>query len=247
MTWKHPLQCDSRSKWLLVKSSALIAAARQAPVQHVTVIPLCRKLEISSQGMQLLYLFANTATVHWRAQWKIISKRKASLFSILNATLHERLNYLGGQNDLRHLTWVAPVVSRLQMRALIWANPSPQNRTTEAVLTSIAGTESQTGKVINRWRRAGPVSLPASFFLSGCSPHHATSHHSRRGSRSGQLAQVAVTLGLCATSRSGLALLTRFASPSEHRLAHKVDEWSETQRERRHSQTTFYLQLWTWS
>lgn len=37
MTWKHPLQCDSGSKWLLVKSSALIAAAHLAPVHHVTV------------------------------------------------------------------------------------------------------------------------------------------------------------------------------------------------------------------
>lgn len=129
------------------------------------VIPLCRKLEINYQWTQLLYLFANTVTVQSR---RMKNYTKAEGFSVLNfkcnLTWKVKQNYLGGQNDFRHLTWVSPVVSRIQMRALIWANPSPQKRKTEAVSTSIAGTESQTAKVINRWRRAWPVSLPESFF-----------------------------------------------------------------------------------
>lgn len=129
------------------------------------VILWCRKLEKSYQRMQLLYLFANTVTVQSR---RMTNYPKVEGFSVLNfkcnLTWKVKQNYLGGQNDFRHLTWVAPVVSGIQMRALIWANPSPQKRTTEAVLTSIAGTESQTAKVINSWRRAWPVSLPESFF-----------------------------------------------------------------------------------
>lgn len=78
-----------------------------------------------------------------------------------NLTWKVKQNYLGGQKDLRHLTWVALLLSRIQMIVLIFGQSIPKNCTTEAVFASIAGALSLTGKVINGWRRMRPVSLPA--------------------------------------------------------------------------------------
>lgn len=134
-----------------------------------------------------------------------------------NLTWKVKQNYLGGQKDLRHLTWVALLLSRIQMIVLIFGQSIPKNCTTEAVFASIAGALSLTGKVINGWRRMRPVSLPAPllfFFFSlaglhtvspAITPVAARLHHNwPKPSR-----------GLRARFRSELAShITCFAAPS---------------------------------
>lgn len=89
------------------------------------VTPWCRNVEASHQRMQLF------AIRHPRAEQNEKGSQSGRLLCFFNfkrdLTWKVKQNYLRGQNYLRHLTWVAPLVPGMQMRALIWADPSLEN------------------------------------------------------------------------------------------------------------------------